>query len=443
MGDGHHDRSIHGGASRAICGCVPVGRDRDARDDRPAGRRRVVKDLVERVLGHRTGPCQGHGGIEREKPCEELALRIGRTDGTADGRGVADRVGGVTSCQISKYIWNQVRVDDFLKARHRSDAEDLTVTVDAGELQRLQVDRHDRRATGVGGDRRTPSDDHNVGTRSEGDGLIERERAVVLRDQVCLFSSSTPFSSLPEEPRPAIPGGGPTRAGTLPSMSTLLIRHAQVLATMDDDDTEIADGALFAVDGFIEEVGHTADLPDTADEVLDLAGHVVLPGLINTHHHFYQTLTRAVPGAQDVGLFDWLRTLYPIWARLTPHDTQIATQLALSELALSGCTTSSDHQYLFPNASRVDDQVAGAATVGLRFHVARGSMSLGESDGGLPPDSVVEDEDTILADTQRVIEAFNDPTRGSMIRVVVAPCSLLKDKPGDCLHFAPADSLGP
>ena len=192
---------------------------------------------------------------------------------------------------------------------------------------------------------------------------------------------------------------------------------------MDDGGTEITDGGLFAVDGFIEQVGSTADLPDTADEVVDLSGHVVLPGLINTHHHFYQTLTRAVPGAQDVGLFDWLRTLYPIWARLTPDDVRVSTQLALSELALSGCTTSSDHQYLFPNGSNLDDQVEGAAAVGLRFHAARGSMSLGESDGGLPPDSVVEDRETILLDTERVINKFHDPAPGAMTRVVVAPCS--------------------
>jgi cytosine/adenosine deaminase-related metal-dependent hydrolase len=206
-------------------------------------------------------------------------------------------------------------------------------------------------------------------------------------------------------------------------MSTLLVRHAQILATMDDAGTEISDGGLFAVDGFIEQVGSTTELPETADDVVDLSGHVVLPGLINTHHHFYQTLTRAVPGAQDVGLFDWLRTLYPIWARLTPDDVRISTRLALSELALSGCTTSSDHQYLFPNGSSLDDQIAGAAAVGLRFHAARGSMSLGESDGGLPPDSVVEDKETILLDTERVIEAFHDPAPGAMTRVVVAPCS--------------------
>jgi 8-oxoguanine deaminase len=206
-------------------------------------------------------------------------------------------------------------------------------------------------------------------------------------------------------------------------MSTLLVKHAQVLATMDDDGSEIADGGLFAVDGFITQVGPTAELPDTADEVVDLTGHIVLPGLINTHHHFYQTLTRAVPGAQDVGLFDWLRTLYPIWARMTPDDVQLSTQVALCELALSGCTTSSDHQYLFPNGSRLDDQIAGASEIGLRFHAARGSMSLGESDGGLPPDSVVEDENAILGDTQRVIEEYHDPNPGAMTRVVVAPCS--------------------
>lgn len=192
---------------------------------------------------------------------------------------------------------------------------------------------------------------------------------------------------------------------------------------MDDEGSEIPGGGLYAEDGFIRQVGSSEDLPDTADEVLDLRGHVVVPGLVNTHHHFYQTLTRAIPGAQDVGLFGWLRTLYPIWARMDPEAVRLSTQVALAEMALSGCTTSSDHQYLFPNGSRVDDQIEAAATIGLRFHAARGSMSLGESDGGLPPDSVVEDHDTILADTQRVIEAFHDPKPGAMTRVVSAPCS--------------------
>ncbi|MGA7098261.1 MAG: 8-oxoguanine deaminase [Acidimicrobiia bacterium] len=204
-------------------------------------------------------------------------------------------------------------------------------------------------------------------------------------------------------------------------MGTLLVRHAEALVTMDG--REIADGGLFARDGVIVQVGDTAELPDGADHVVDLTGHVVLPGLINTHHHLYQTLTRVVPAAQSSGLFDWLRALYPIWSGLTPEHVRVATTLGLAELALSGCTTAFDHQYLWPGGSRVDDQVEGADQVGLRFHVSRGSMTLGESAGGLPPDSIVEDEDEVLADSQRVIEMYHDATPGAMTRVVLAPCS--------------------
>ena len=192
---------------------------------------------------------------------------------------------------------------------------------------------------------------------------------------------------------------------------------------MDEGRREISGGGLFARDGWIEQVAPTGDLPGEADEVVDLAGHVVMPGLVNTHHHLYQTLTRAVPEAQDVGLFDWLTTLYPIWARMTPEHVQVSTTLGLAELALSGCTTAFDHLYVYPNGARVDDQVAGAEGVGIRFHIARGSMSLGESDGGLPPDSVVESEDEILSDTERAINAFHDAGPGAMTRLVVAPCS--------------------
>jgi 8-oxoguanine deaminase len=209
--------------------------------------------------------------------------------------------------------------------------------------------------------------------------------------------------------------------GTVPLMATLLIRHATLLATMDG--AEIPDAALFARDGWIEAVGPTADLPSEADAVVDLSGHLVLPGLVNTHHHLYQTLTRVVPGAQNAGLFGWLRTLYPIWARMTPDHVRVATTLGLAELALSGCTTAFDHHYLWPNGSRVDDQIEGADPVGLRFHISRGSMSLGESEGGLPPDSVVEAEDDILEDSHRVVEAYDDPSPGSMRRIVLAPCS--------------------
>jgi 8-oxoguanine deaminase len=206
-------------------------------------------------------------------------------------------------------------------------------------------------------------------------------------------------------------------------MATLLARHATVLVTMDGQRKEIHDGALFARDGWIEQVGPTNALPNEADNILDLTGYLVLPGLVNTHHHFYQTLTRALPAAQDADLFHWLKTHYPIWAGLLPQDVHISTKLALAELALSGCTTASDHLYIFPNGCRLDDEIEAARELGLRLHASRGSMSLGESQGGLPPDSVVEDEDDILKDTQRVIETYHDPQPGAMTRIVVAPCS--------------------
>lgn len=206
-------------------------------------------------------------------------------------------------------------------------------------------------------------------------------------------------------------------------MTTLLLRHARLLVTMDDARREIPDGAVFARDGWISQVGPTSDLPPTADEVVDLTDHVVLPGLVNTHHHLYQSLTRAVPAAQDTGLFGWLQTLYPIWARLTPDDIEVSTQVGLAELALSGCTTAFDHLYLFPNGSTLDIEIEAAHRVGLRFHASRGSMSLGQSRGGLPPDSVVEEEEAILADCERLVARYHDPDPGAMTRVVIAPCS--------------------
>ncbi len=205
-------------------------------------------------------------------------------------------------------------------------------------------------------------------------------------------------------------------------MSTLLIKNAYIV-TMDDHQREIPDGGLFIRRGLIEKVGSMSELPDTADEVLDLKSHIVLPGLVNTHHHFYQTLTRAVPAAQDANLFNWLKTLYPIWARLTPEDIFISTQTALAELALSGCTTASDHLYLFPNGSKLDDEIAAASEIGVRLQASRGSMSLGESQGGLPPDSVVDAEDSILKDSQRLIEKYHDSKLGAMVQIILAPCS--------------------
>jgi 8-oxoguanine deaminase len=206
-------------------------------------------------------------------------------------------------------------------------------------------------------------------------------------------------------------------------MATLLIRNATVLVTMDDQRREIPGGGLFIRDGFIEQVGSTSELPELADEILDMTGHIILPGLINTHHHFYQTLTRVVPAAQNANLFNWLKTLYPIWGRMTPDDIQVSTQTALAELALSGCTTASDHLYIYPNGSRLDDEIFAASEIGLRLHASRGSMSLGESNGGLPPDHVVEDEAFILKDSRRLIEQYHDSRPGAMVCIVLAPCS--------------------
>jgi len=206
-------------------------------------------------------------------------------------------------------------------------------------------------------------------------------------------------------------------------MPTLLIRNAYLLVTMDAQRREIPDGAIFVRDNVIEAVGTSAQLPSAADEVIDARDQIVIPGLVNTHHHMYQTLTRVIGPAQDCELFKWLQTLYPIWANLTPEMVRVSTKTAMAELLLSGCTTSSDHLYIFPNGVRLDDSIAGAQQIGMRFHAARGSMSVGQSQGGLPPDSVVEGEAAILKDTQRLIERWHDPRRFSMLRIVVAPCS--------------------
>ena len=204
-------------------------------------------------------------------------------------------------------------------------------------------------------------------------------------------------------------------------MTTLLVKNADLLITMNPGRDQIAGGGLFVRDNAIEQVGATSDLPATADTVIDARGMVVLPGLINTHHHLYQTLTRCL--AQDDGLFGWLTTLYPIWARMNAEAVYVSAKVGLAELLLSGCTTSSDHLYLYPNGSRIDDEIRAAQELGIRFHATRGSMSLGESQGGLPPDSVVESEADILKDSQRAIEIFHQPQRHSMVRVALAPCS--------------------
>ncbi|MFO1278173.1 MAG: 8-oxoguanine deaminase [Burkholderiaceae bacterium] len=206
-------------------------------------------------------------------------------------------------------------------------------------------------------------------------------------------------------------------------MPTLLIRNAACVATFDDARRELADASVFVRDHRIEAIGAAAELPQTADEVIDARAHLVMPGLVNTHHHMVQSLTRAIPGVQDAELFAWLRGLYPIWAGLTPEMVRVSTQVAMAELLLSGCTTSSDHLYIYPNGVRLDDSIEAAQAIGMRFVATRGSMSVGQSQGGLPPDRVVENEAFILKDTQRLIETYHDTSHGAMVNVAVAPCS--------------------
>jgi cytosine/adenosine deaminase-related metal-dependent hydrolase len=213
-------------------------------------------------------------------------------------------------------------------------------------------------------------------------------------------------------------------------MSTLLIHNARCVATFDHADPqqsrELRAASVFIRDGRIAYIGPAAELPPEAhqaDEVIDASRHLVTPGLINTHHHMYQSLTKAIPAVQNAELFGWLRGLYPIWAGLTPEMVRVSTQVAMAELLLSGCTTSSDHLYIYPNGVRLDDSIDAAREIGMRFVATRGSMSVGQSQGGLPPDSVVEREDFILKDTQRLIETYHDAAFGSMVNVAVAPCS--------------------
>jgi 8-oxoguanine deaminase len=206
-------------------------------------------------------------------------------------------------------------------------------------------------------------------------------------------------------------------------MSTLLLKNAALLITMDEKRRQIEQGGLWVRDNVIEMVGPSSELPKEADRVIDASGRVVLPGLVNTHHHLYQTLTRALPTVQDVELFDWLVTLYPIWAELSAEAVYVSAQIGLAELVLSGCTTANDHLYIYPNDVTLDAEIRAAQELGIRFHPCRGSMSLGKSKGGLPPDRVVQTEDEIMADCQRVVDTYHDAHPYSMCRIVIAPCS--------------------
>ncbi|MCZ4271384.1 8-oxoguanine deaminase [Maritalea porphyrae] len=202
-------------------------------------------------------------------------------------------------------------------------------------------------------------------------------------------------------------------------MPSMIIKNAQTLVTMDTTRRELNNVDIRINDGVITEIGHNL----SAEVQVNAQGCVVTPGLVNTHHHLYQTMTRAVPGGQDALLFGWLQTLYPIWSRMGPEHMFVSAQVGLAELALSGCSMTSDHLYLYPNGARLDDTIEAARTIGLRFHATRGSMSIGESDGGLPPDQLVEREADILKDSIRVIDQFHDASEGAMVRVGLAPCS--------------------
>lgn len=206
-------------------------------------------------------------------------------------------------------------------------------------------------------------------------------------------------------------------------MPTLLARNAAIVVTMDGGRRELRGAGLFAEDGIIRQVGPDRELPASADTVIDLSGQMVLPGFVNTHHHLNQTLTRALPAAQNNNLFPWLQAQYRIWARTNEEASRASTLVGLAELALSGCTTVCDHTYIFQNGNSADCQIQAAKDIGMRFHASRGSMSLGQSRGGLPPDDCIEDETFILEDSERLIKAHHDPSWASMTRIVLAPCS--------------------
>jgi len=200
------------------------------------------------------------------------------------------------------------------------------------------------------------------------------------------------------------------------------IKNAHTILTMDETRRELTQCDMIVSGSEIKQIGPKLATPHGA-EVIDATGHIVTPGLVNTHHHLYQTLTRAVPGGQDALLFGWLQTLYPIWSHFGPEEMRVSALVGLAELALSGCTMTSDHLYLYPNGARLDDTIDAALEIGMRFFPTRGSMSIGESNGGLPPDHLVEKENAILEDCIRVIDKFHNPAQDAMIRVGVAPCS--------------------
>jgi cytosine/adenosine deaminase-related metal-dependent hydrolase len=208
-------------------------------------------------------------------------------------------------------------------------------------------------------------------------------------------------------------------------MAVLLIRGARLLATLDRDRRELPGGWVAMEDGVITAVGDSTDEEPQADETIDAADCLVTPGLINTHHHMFQNLTRAYPPMTDKPLFGWLQSLYPLWRAIDEEAVYASAFVGLAELALGGCTTSSDHLYLHPRGAGdlLSAEIAAATEIGMRFHPTRGSMSLSEKDGGLPPDDVVGDDDEILAACERAVAQHHDRARGAMVRIALAPCS--------------------
>jgi 8-oxoguanine deaminase len=205
----------------------------------------------------------------------------------------------------------------------------------------------------------------------------------------------------------------------------ILIQNAETVALLDADRREIRGGWVLVEGGAISAIGAPGEEPGGDHERFDARRMVVLPGLVNTHHHFYQTLTRTFPGTTDSDLFPWLRALYPIWARLEDESIRASARTAITELLLSGCSTTSDHHYVFTRTCPrpIDLEIEAALELGIRLHATRGSMSLGKKEGGLPPDEVVQDVETILRDSERLVDAYHDPSPGARIRVALAPCS--------------------
>ena len=210
-------------------------------------------------------------------------------------------------------------------------------------------------------------------------------------------------------------------------MTSLFIHRTNCISTQNDSDTELRGASILIEGGVIKQIFNSSEdvqhLLQSVDEVIDASKHVVIPGMVNTHHHMVQSLTRAVPSVQSSELFSWLKGLYPIWAGLTPEMVRVSNQVAMIELLMSGCTTTSDHLYIYPNGVRLEDSIEAANLTGIRFTATRGSMSVGQSKGGLPPDRVVEDEGFILKETQRLIETWHNAGHGSMLQIAVAPCS--------------------